>query len=53
MIESSSTSVDKIEGAKPSGMQVHVNCIYIVCQGMLRRCNVYRILEWGSMHRIL
>ena len=53
MIESSSASVDKTEGAKPSGMQVHINCIYILSQGMLRRCNVYRILEWGSMHCIL
>ena len=26
MIESSSASVDKTEGAKPSGMQVHINC---------------------------
>ena len=36
MIESSSASVDKTEGAKPSGMQVHINCIYLLSQGMLR-----------------
>ena len=32
MIESSSASDDKTEGAKPSGMQIHINCIYILSQ---------------------